>query len=286
MLRLTHDKEQKALDIMRRLLPACYNENLKAQAEYAQYRLPGSGTWFLASGEYRDWSRCPGATLFAPGIPGSGKSTMTSIVIDHLRSQFGADASIAWFYFSRLGLSLTEGDLIATLAAMLLNSTYGWSDQGVASFMEEQMLGERSNRAKFDSFISLLGGLGAPHSRIFLLFDGVDEAPEDVRGRLIPRLQDLQDSLNLTIFATARLGTGVSELFSRSTSLEVRATTEDISAYLRSAIDSDRRLRRLLGGEGDEEMREKIISSTIQKCHGMCAQNPSSPSPCTLSTSS
>ena len=48
-------------------------------------RQPGTGQWFLNVPEYRDWvKREPqkGNTLWCPGIPGAGKTTMVSIVVD------------------------------------------------------------------------------------------------------------------------------------------------------------------------------------------------------------
>ena len=54
------------------------------QSDLINRRQEGTGLWLLNSVEFQEWVDRPKSTLFCPGIPGSGKSMMAAIVIDHL----------------------------------------------------------------------------------------------------------------------------------------------------------------------------------------------------------
>ncbi len=251
-------------------------KSLRIHDENMEERLPGSGQWFLDSTEYRDWVSTPGSTLFAPGIPGSGKSTMTSIVLNDLRQSLEPGARLGWFWFApgQWGEGEDRHALHAVIAdlALLLCSEY--TDAGnrlppsVVQLLKD-MMEPRLRTATMADLSHILKTLGAPTNRVFLLFDAVEAATEDVRGSLMPQLQDLQESLGLNIFVTALLGTGIDELFPRSTSLEIRASAEDVSKYMRRGVESDLRLRRLIHGAEHDDLRHEIIQATVEMSDGM-----------------
>ena len=47
-------------------------------------RQEGTGQWLLNSKEFRTWLDGTEQTLFCPGIPGAGKTIITSLVINEL----------------------------------------------------------------------------------------------------------------------------------------------------------------------------------------------------------
>ena len=51
----------------------------------------GTGQWLLESDEYTKWVDGMEPTLFCPGIPGAGKTFLTSIVIHNLHERFDGD---------------------------------------------------------------------------------------------------------------------------------------------------------------------------------------------------
>jgi AAA+ superfamily predicted ATPase len=72
------------------------------QNDFIGRREEGTGQWLLDSEEFQEWLNTSKQTLFCPGIPGAGKTMMTSIVVEHLRAKFGNDANtgIAYLYCS------------------------------------------------------------------------------------------------------------------------------------------------------------------------------------------
>ncbi len=89
------DEDREVLDW---LTPVDYGPQ---QSDYLRRRQQGTGQWLLDSEEFKGWLSTGDQTLFCPGIPGAGKTILTSIVVDYLGSTFHNDPkiSIAYVYW-------------------------------------------------------------------------------------------------------------------------------------------------------------------------------------------
>ncbi len=270
--------ERDVHDRLHRLVANSENvyENRKTHEANMDGLAPSFGESFLRSAEYTNWLSSPGTTLLAPGIPGSGKSTITSVVLDHVRRTMGRDAKLAWFFFDQQWQNPGEArhsltGVIAALSLLLLTEhSAAGHDISIATV---QLVGDKleggAELATAD-LAQVMRDLGVPGNRVFLLFDPIDGAVSDeVRTTLMPQLQDLQASMGLNIFVTATLGSGMDELFPHSTSREIRVSPADMTSYLRQSLDSDRRLSRVVGGEDNRDLREQIVATTVDLSDGM-----------------
>ncbi|UPK94959.1 hypothetical protein LCI18_005894 [Fusarium solani-melongenae] len=72
------------------------------QNDISARRQAGTGLWLLQSPEFASWRSTKGQTLFCPGIPGAGKTVLSSIVVEELMKQFQNDTSVcvAYIYFN------------------------------------------------------------------------------------------------------------------------------------------------------------------------------------------
>src|SRR2546429_5774739 len=61
------------------------------QSDIIAKRQEGTGLWLLNSDEYKIWIKEEKRTLFCPGIPGAGKTMVSSIVGDNLRRTFAKE---------------------------------------------------------------------------------------------------------------------------------------------------------------------------------------------------
>ncbi|RFU31833.1 hypothetical protein B7463_g4512, partial [Scytalidium lignicola] len=68
------------------------------QSDFINRRQAGTGQWLLDSTEFQTWLNTNKETLFCPGIPGAGKTILTSIVIEELNSRFFEDSTIGIAY--------------------------------------------------------------------------------------------------------------------------------------------------------------------------------------------
>ena len=73
-------------------------DNAPQQNDFISRRQEGTGGWLLHSEEFQRWIDQKDQTLFCPGIPGAGKTMITSIVVDNLYTRFENDGSIGIAY--------------------------------------------------------------------------------------------------------------------------------------------------------------------------------------------
>src|SRR6267378_6759760 len=68
------------------------------QCDFISQRQEGTGEWILQSNEFQQWLAQSNQTLFCPGMPGAGKTIISSIVINHLHKMFENDPAIGIAY--------------------------------------------------------------------------------------------------------------------------------------------------------------------------------------------
>ena len=120
LLRGQHDQEHET--IFKWLTPIDYAPQ---QTDYLKRRQPGTGQWLLDSAEYQAWLKTDKQTLFCPGIPGVGKTILTSIVIADLFNRFRNDTAVGIVYvycnFRRKDEQKVD-DLLSSLLKQLAES--------------------------------------------------------------------------------------------------------------------------------------------------------------------
>ena len=85
------DREQQA--ILDWLTSVDYSPQ---QNDFIGRRQEGTGEWLVESDEFQHWENNKKCILFCPGIPGSGKTMIVSIVVDHLFKKFRNDPGIGY----------------------------------------------------------------------------------------------------------------------------------------------------------------------------------------------
>jgi hypothetical protein len=173
-------------------------------------------------------------TLFCPGIPGAGKTILTSIVVEELSVRFRHSKSIgiAYIYcnFRRQDEQKAEG-LLASLYKQL---TQGRSSlpESVKSLYDKHK--DKRTRPSFDEISRALQFVIAIYSKVFIIVDALDEcqAANGCRSRFLEEVFALQAKCGVNIFATSRFIPEITNKFAESTSVEIRASDEDVRKYL------------------------------------------------------
>lgn len=87
--------DQEQFQIRNWLKPADPRANLQ---KGLQQRLQGSGEWFLSGEEFSRWIKERNSFLWIYGIPGCGKTILSSTVLEHLHT--GQETKpVIYFYF-------------------------------------------------------------------------------------------------------------------------------------------------------------------------------------------
>jgi ankyrin repeat protein len=205
------------------------------QNDSVSRRQEGTGQWLLNSSEFQKWLNTSKQTLFCPGIPGAGKTMITSIVINDLYIKFQNDASvgIAYIYFNfRRQQEQKPPDLLASLLKQLIQEQ-PFMPEHVKSLYERHK--NKRTRPSFDEISKALDFIVADYSRAFIIIDALDEyqISDGGRERFLAKLFDLQARTGANLFATSRLiPETVKEFEGRSTRLEIRASNNDLQRYL------------------------------------------------------
>lgn len=195
-------------------------------------RQKGTGREFLDSTEFNTWLETGGQTLFCPGIPGAGKTILTSIVVDDLTNRFGDEESIgiAYIYcnFRQHDTQQAE-DLLASLLKQLARSS---------RFIELKSLYNKhevkKTRPPLDEISKTLQSVAATYSRVFIIVDALDEcqASNRCRSRFLSEILALQAMCAANIFATSRNIPDITEKFDGSLTREIRASEKDVENYV------------------------------------------------------
>lgn len=205
------------------------------QSDYLKRRQRGTGKWLLDSAEYQAWLNIGKQTLFCPGIPGAGKTILTSIVIDDLSTRFpaGQDVSIAYLYCNfRQRDEQSAEDLLASLLKQLTQEQSSLPDSVKALYDQHR---DKRTRPSFNEISRALQSVAAMCSQVFIVVDALDEcqASGGCRTKFLTEIFNLQAKCGAHLFATSRFILEITEVFKSSTSLEIRANRDDVERYLK-----------------------------------------------------
>lgn len=261
LLRRQHDQEYET--IFEWLTPIDYAPQ---QNDYIRRRQLGTGQWLLASAEFQTWLDTSKQTLFCPGIPGAGKTILTSIVINDLIIRFQNDQTIgiAYIYcnFRRKDDQKAE-DLLASLLKQLAQERPSLPDIVKDLYGRHK---DKRTRPPLEEISRTLQSVAAMYSRVFIIVDALDEcqAYDDCRTRFLSEIFNLQAKCGANLFATSRFIPEIKERFEGSILLEIRASNEDVWRYL------DGHVFRLPGFvRRSQELQDEVKTEIVKAVGGM-----------------
>ncbi|KAF2183470.1 ankyrin [Zopfia rhizophila CBS 207.26] len=203
-------------------------------SDFIEGRQPGTGQWLLDSAEYQIWLKTNKQTLFCPGIPGAGKTILTSIVIDDISTRFHGDPSvgIAYIYcnFRRQDEQKVES-LLASLVKQLAQGRL--SPSGDVKDLYDRHK-KKQTQPSLDEISRALQSTTAMYSTVFIIVDALDECQvsNNCRTRFVSEIFTLQAKCGVNLFATSRFIPEIVDLFNDSVLLEIRASSHDVERYL------------------------------------------------------
>jgi Cdc6-like AAA superfamily ATPase len=235
-------------------------------SDYLSKRQPGTGEWFLVSETYQQWLKESPKTLFCPGIPGAGKTILTSIVIKDLEEKFdsGTTTAIAYVYcnFNRHYEQKTK-DLVSSLLKQLVQSRPSLP-QTVRNLYDLHI--KKRTAPTLDELFETLQSVASTYSRVFIIIDALDECQTsgNCRTEFLSKLFALQTKMSVNMFATSRDIPEVTKIFESSLSIEIHAIQDDIDQYINGRITE---LPQFVTKRID--LKNKVIDSITKAVNGM-----------------
>jgi hypothetical protein len=257
--------DQDRQEILNWLTPVDYGPQ---QSDYLKRRQQGTGQWLLDSAKYQTWLNIGKQTLFCPGIPGAGKTILTSIVVNDLNTRFLADQSvgIACLYcnFKRRDEQSAE-DLLASLLKQLAQEHPSLSDSVKALYDRHR---DKRTRPSFDEISRALQSVATMCSQVFIVVDALDECQtsDGCRTKFLTEIFNLQAKCGVHLFATSRFILEITEVFKSSTSLEIHATRDDVERYLEGHMQQLPSFVRR-----NQQLQEEIKTGISEAVDGMYA---------------
>jgi hypothetical protein len=204
--------------------------------------------------------------LFCPGIPGAGKTILTSIVVDDLCNRFRNDATIgiAYLYcnFQRRDEQKAEG-LLASLLKQLAEELSSLPDSVRDLYNRHK---DKRTRPSVDEISRALKSVATLYLRVFIIVDALDECQPADRNwsKLLSELFVLQANCGANLFATSRFIPEIKKMFEGSLSIEIRATEDDVRRYLDSHISNLPAFVRR-----SPDLQEEIKTEVVKAVDGM-----------------
>ncbi|EWY79879.1 hypothetical protein FOYG_16944 [Fusarium oxysporum NRRL 32931] len=236
------DRERPVRDVLSQdaeildwLTPVDYG---RQQSDYFGNRQQGTGQWFLKSAEYQEWLDADGKTLFCPGIPGAGKTILSSIVINNLHTRLSENPNIGIAYIYCNFRQEQEQKINDLLASLVRQLSRGWHSlpEGVNSLYGKHK--KNATRPLVEELSATLQYVIELYTKVFIIVDALDEcqALDDCRGKLLSEILRYQDRSAVNFFATSRPIPDITKIFQQTLCLEIRATKDDVTLYLEKHI--------------------------------------------------
>jgi Cdc6-like AAA superfamily ATPase len=230
-----HQESREQQEIFEWLTPVDYHTQ---QNDFLKQRQTGTGQWLLDSPQFKTWVEAKHQTLFCPGIPGAGKTILTSTVVEELCTRFQDDSGIVVGYIFCNYKQQNEQTVEHLLASLLKQLAQGRPSplESVKSLYTRCQ--SKNTRPGVDDISAALQSVAFEYSRVYIIIDALDEcsAKDGCRTQLLSKLSHLQVKCGINIFATSRFIPEIVEEFKQDPSLEVRANEQDVQRYLDGRI--------------------------------------------------
>ena len=174
----------------------------------------GSGKWFIDTPHFNFWKQSKKDILWCPGIPGAGKTVMSSIVARHLQEAVEGQNVGVFMLFISFNDPATQSveSLLEALLKQAIQATKSLRP-GVQELYQKHLTNQ--TRPTRNELTSQIGLAFAEYAKVYLVVDALDEIlQESARIDLLQTLWDLEGEAN--VFITSRSLPNIQQHFKTS----------------------------------------------------------------------
>ncbi|KAF5340627.1 hypothetical protein D9611_007384 [Ephemerocybe angulata] len=234
---------------------------LKIVKTALEHRTANTGNWFLHSQEFRELVEGNGVVLWGKGMPGAGKTVLSSTSAEHLQNTFRDRRDIAiTCAFLRYSEKWTAREIFTSLLGQLIKAHDGACDYVRVVYSSCNAV---DNELTVKEITQLLRKVIAFFAKVFIILDGLDEAGDEVREGILQALPPMGANLLITSRPLDHL------LCYTPGALQVtiEARTEDIGLFVEEQVKQSARLQAIMGG--DSELINQLSGRINEKSKGM-----------------
>ncbi|KAL9082444.1 MAG: hypothetical protein Q9165_008890 [Trypethelium subeluteriae] len=245
-----------------------YNKALEQRHE-------GSGRWFLESEVFTEWKTRSSSFLWLHGIPGCGKTILSTTIIEDLKKNIPPSHLLLYFYFD---FSDTSKQSLDKMIRSLVSQLYGRLET-TKKEIDTLLLSCEDGRQQPKSELLceiVLRSINQAEG-VWIVLDALDECTTRTGTRTkgllawIRGFLELQ-RLNVHTIVTSRQEQDIqAELENQirkkdMISINTDLISDDVHAYINARVREDDRLKRW---RSRPEVQKEIETQLIEKAHGM-----------------
>ncbi|KAK4059226.1 hypothetical protein Trihar35433_11113 [Trichoderma harzianum] len=229
---------------------------------------PGTGIWLLEHATFRDWVKSGTGTLWCPGIPGAGKTSLASLIINHLEQEPPQENTFCSFIYCDYNQrsAQTQVSLLSSILQQILQNYSG-------DFLPSEVVTLYNQHQKYKTHPTLaqiteiLGKLISTFETFHVVVDALDECAESEEDalRFISAVSSLGSSVK--ILCTSRSSSIFDAYFSAAARIEISAQQADITTFITACLQDQVRLSKHV--VKDASLKDDIIGAIIQESQGM-----------------
>jgi hypothetical protein len=251
-------------DLIRWVCPDDYHAQHKDAISRHQ---TDTGQWFLRDTKFQAWDQSKDATLFCPGFPSAGKTIMAALVINYLlRSQHVGDDPVVFIYcnYKRQSEQSAKHMLYSVLRQIV--AIHHEVPNPVQDFYKSHIT--KRTAPSSAEIRQTLEVVSKDLHRLTIVVDALDECETRARQEFLSAIETLRGKCEVRLLATSRFLPAIEfhSAFLGKPRLEVRASDEDLEAYIRS------RASELHQVVSKPDLLETLVSSTVIATGGMYAR--------------
>ncbi|KAH6884738.1 hypothetical protein BKA70DRAFT_136376 [Coprinopsis sp. MPI-PUGE-AT-0042] len=227
----------------------------------------GTGDWICVWNEFCIWLAPDGyiRVLWGSGLPGTGKTILTSLAIDAAESHARAASApicVGFLYLRYSEDRVTVRDLLEVLVKQTIErhpASLPLCDELYARHIREQ-----TEPSAKELLVLLKRFASELMMDTYYFLDAIDEPPTDVQRDLLQALS----SLNVKLFITSRPLNRLAALFPDAHHFPVVARDDDLDIHIRKELSRSMELQAILAEESPG-LRGRITSAIKKKCSGI-----------------
>lgn len=231
-------------------------------------RIDKTGQWLLDHTTFRVWRddiEPPNNVLWCHGNPGTGKSVLASLVIDHLQeSSVGEDSATLFAYFDYRDQEDQSSDSITASLLQQIAATHTDLPEAICNFYNKF----KSNgiKPRLQDLEKALLLVCRNFERVFVVIDALDECEERQHRQTFMRvLQTLRNQPKVKLFITSRPhAQDIKTAFISASQIMIEAKDSDLRRYLSTKIENSDVVELI-----DEYFKIEIVNKVTDRANKM-----------------